>query len=117
MKKQSLLEFTALWLAGALTVPTALIAESAAAEALPEYTMIDLAEHDQQDSCWLAIEGKVYDITEFLPMHPTPPAIVLARCGREATEAMRTKGAVGREHAPVAWDMLEGYLIGVLADG
>jgi len=30
----------------------------------------DLATHDSQEDCWIAFEGKVYDITDWLPKHP-----------------------------------------------
>lgn len=89
---------------------------AAADDDLAEYTLSDLAEHDHEDSCWLAIEGGVYDVTEFLPMHPTPAAVVLPSCGGEATEDMRTKGGREEEHSSAAWQLLENYQIGVLAE-
>lgn len=71
----------------------------------------ELAEHDHEGSCWMAIEGKVYDFTEYLPEHPTPVSVLIPWCGREATEGMRTKG-YGRDHSPAAWAMMDEYLIG-----
>jgi len=84
-------------------------------EALPEFTLADIAEHDTLESCWMAIEGKVYDFTDYIPEHPTPPFVMEQWCGREATEGMRTKG-YGRDHTPAAWAMMEPYLIGTLVD-
>ena len=82
---------------------------------LPAISAAELAEHDHEASCWMAIEGKVYDLTDYLPAHPTPLAIMLPWCGREATEGMRTKG-YGRDHSPAAWSMLDDYLVGTYAD-
>ncbi len=82
---------------------------------LPVFTLAEVAEHDTLDSCWMAIRGKVYDFTDYIPEHPTPPAIMEAWCGREATEGMETKG-YGRDHTPAAWAMMEPYLIGILAE-
>ncbi len=82
---------------------------------LSEYSWAEIAEHDHLDSCWKVIEGKVYDFTDYIPQHPTPPRIMEAWCGREATEAMRTKG-IGRDHSAAAWAMMEPYLIGTVAD-
>jgi hypothetical protein len=86
-----------------------------AAETLPTYTLDDVAEHNSLDDCWMAIEGKVYDFTDYIPLHPTPPAVMERWCGREATEGMRTKG-YGRDHSTAAWAMMEPYLIGRLAE-
>lgn len=80
---------------------------------LPEYSLADVAEHDSLDGCWMAIEGKVYDFTDYIPEHPAPERVMTAWCGSEATEGMRTKG-YGRDHSPTAWAMMEPYLIGRL---
>ncbi len=82
---------------------------------LPGYTLEDVAEHDTLDSCWMAIEGKVYDFTDYIPDHPTPARIMEVWCGREATEGMRTKG-IGRDHSPAAWAMMRPYRIGELVE-
>lgn len=34
------------------------------------YTLEDIKEHRTEESCWLAIHGKVYDVTDFLEEHP-----------------------------------------------
>jgi len=62
------------------------------------------------------IEGKVYDISAYIPEHPTPASVLTSWCGKEATEGMRTKG-YGRDHSPTAWRMLDDYLVGDLAGG
>ena len=79
------------------------------------YTMEEVARHDSGESCWYVIEGKVYDVTGYVPRHPTPPTVLLPWCGKEATEGMRTKG-YGRDHSAGAWEMLEQYRIGTLAE-
>ncbi len=118
MKKITFAAFVAFW-ASVMTVAAMswLSPEPAMRDdsALPEYTLKEVAEHDSLDSCWKVIEGKVYDFTEYIPDHPTPPRIMEAWCGREATEAMRTKG-IGRDHSPAAWAMMEPYLIGRLIE-
>ncbi len=84
-------------------------------ESLPRFTLAEVAEHDSLESCWKVIEGKVYDFTDYIPKHPTPPRIMEVWCGRESTEAMRTKG-IGRDHSPAAWAMMRPYLIGELVE-
>lgn len=95
------------------------VAEQGVAEeptdSLPEIDAATLAQHGSLDDCWMAIEGKVYDLTNYVPQHPTPPFVIEPWCGREATEGMRTKG-YGRDHSPTAWAMLEPYQVGAYVD-
>ena len=82
------------------------------------YTLAEIARHDRPGDCWMAIEGHVYDITEYIPRHPAPEKVVTEWCGREATAGMRTKGRSGdrqSDHSARAWRMLERYRIGALA--
>jgi cytochrome b involved in lipid metabolism len=37
---------------------------------LKSYSFDDLKAHTTYDSCWLLLEGKVYDVTKFLDEHP-----------------------------------------------
>lgn len=78
-----------------------------------QYTLEQVAEHDSLDDCWMAIEGNVYDFTDYIDDHPTDPSILAPWCGREATQGMRTKGK-GRNHSPRAWQAMEDYRIGRL---
>lgn len=77
-------------------------------------TPAELAKHATPGNCWMAIRGSVYDLSAYLPAHPSPPDIVLPWCGKEATEAYNTK-TKGRPHTPYADDLLEKYRIGTLA--
>ena len=74
----------------------------------------ELARHAEESDCWMAINGEVYDVTEYLPDHPSRPAIILAWCGREASEAYRTKGK-GKAHSAAANQLLTSYRIGSYA--
>lgn len=117
MKKFALVAFTAFWsvVVTLLGVSALLPAPQVQAQnELPVVIMEDLAGHAQTDDCWMAIEGKVYDFSAYVPMHPAPPAVIADWCGKEATEGMRTKG-YGRDHSPLAWEMMETYLVGTLA--
>jgi cytochrome b involved in lipid metabolism len=116
MKKLTFAAFVAFWVSTAAILTLSGLAPEAAGQPESELRTIsltELAEHDRQDSCWMAIEGRVYDLTDYIPLHPTPPVVLLPWCGVEATEGMRTKG-YGRDHSAAAWGMLDAYLIGVL---
>ncbi|MGJ7457734.1 cytochrome b5 domain-containing protein [Halomonas sp. MA07-2] len=84
-------------------------------EGLDPITLDELAEHDGAESCWKAIHGRVYDITDYVPNHPTDPGVILEWCGREASEGWDNKRP-GVPHSPRAEGMLDEYLIGRLVD-
>ena len=37
---------------------------------LPEYTLLDVSRHHTIDDAWIAIDGYVYDVTQWIPLHP-----------------------------------------------
>ena len=48
------------------------------------FTKLDeIFEHNTKDSCWLLIDGKVYDVTKF--KHPGGKQILLQNAGQDAT--------------------------------
>ena len=89
--------------------------DEADVEGLAPITLDELAEHDGADSCWKAIHGRVYDITDYVPDHPTEEEVILEWCGRESTEGWDNKRP-GVPHSARAEAMLEEYLIGRLVD-
>lgn len=50
------------------------------------FTWQDVAEHNSEESAWIAIDGKVYDVTEFVDKHPGGKELLLLSVGREATD-------------------------------
>lgn len=102
------LAIAALW-AGRLWMPAA--DERVAVTAYKTISPADLARHNQPQDCWMAIRGGVYDVSAYLPEHPSRLEIVLPWCGKEATEAYETKTR-GRPHSSYADELLSGYQIG-----
>ena len=84
--------------------------------AMKRLPLVEVARHASPGDCWMAINGKVYDLTAYLPDHPTRPGVIVPWCGKEASEAYRTKSK-GRPHSAEADRLLAGYQIGVLEDG
>ncbi|MCE9682094.1 cytochrome b5 domain-containing protein [Halomonas alkalisoli] len=82
-------------------------------EALDAVTWDELAEHDGAESCWKAIHGRVYDVTDYIPDHPTEEEVMLEWCGRDATEGWENKRP-GVPHSPRAESRLEPLLVGRL---
>lgn len=81
-----------------------------------KYTLAQVAEHSTKDSCWMALEGSVYDVTPFVKsgFHPGKDAI-LQGCGRDATELFNTRPMGSKTpHSEKARKNLPKYLIGEL---
>ena len=79
-------------------------------------TLAVVAQHSTPDDCWIAIEGSVYDVTAYIPQHPTAPEVLYEWCGKEATEGWLDKGG-GRPHSSRAAGLLPAYFVGVVVDG
>jgi len=77
------------------------------------FTLAEVAKHNRVQDCWMAIAGAVYDFTSYLPQHPSDPALITPWCGKEATEAYRTKNK-GRPHSAYADGLLAKFRIGSL---
>jgi len=50
------------------------------------YAMTDVQAHAKEDSCWTAIDGSVYDLTEWIARHPGGPEAIVYLCGIDGTE-------------------------------
>ena len=115
MKKLCYSAFIAFWSCIATIIAIQALANNDADQTGGQsvFTLADIAKHATEDDCWMAIEQKVYDLTDYLPKHPAGPATMLPWCGSEATEGMRSKG-IGSDHSDFAWKQLDGYLVGTL---
>lgn len=78
---------------------------------LETLTMAEVAEHDNPQSCWLVIEGNVYDVTEYARHHPGGNAI-LQGCGKDATQLFNNRPGTGTPHSQKARKQLPSYQIG-----
>ncbi|EPQ31164.1 uncharacterized protein PFL1_01352 [Pseudozyma flocculosa PF-1] len=50
----------------------------------------ELKQHKSDESAWVVVDGKVYDVTDFLDDHPGGKKILLKNCGKDASEAFWT---------------------------
>uniref|UniRef100_A0A0R3RF86 Cytochrome b5 n=1 Tax=Elaeophora elaphi TaxID=1147741 RepID=A0A0R3RF86_9BILA len=78
---------------------------------LKEYTIAEVAEHNDASSTWLIIDNNVYDVTKFLEEHPGGDEVLLEQAGQNATESFKDIG-----HSRDAVEMTKEYLIGYLSD-
>jgi len=73
----------------------------------------EIAKHNSPSDCWLIIDNKVYDVSNFLNLHPGNPETIIPYCGKEATNAFMTKDKANpKPHSKKAQDLLEEYYIG-----
>lgn len=78
-------------------------------EAANSYTLDDVTKHSSATDCWMAVNGKVYNVTDYVPNHPAGDKI-LKGCGKDAS------GMFAAAHAekPNAADKLPEFFIGNL---
>ncbi|KAI0905978.1 FMN-dependent dehydrogenase-domain-containing protein [Ustulina deusta] len=54
-----------------------------------ELSAQEIASHRSTSSCWIVVEGKVYDVTSYLDKHPGGAAVLLKQGGTDATAEFR----------------------------
>eukprot|EP01108_Squamamoeba_japonica_P007375 TRINITY_DN618_c0_g1_i2.p1 TRINITY_DN618_c0_g1~~TRINITY_DN618_c0_g1_i2.p1 ORF type:complete len:109 (-),score=14.01 TRINITY_DN618_c0_g1_i2:42-368(-) len=75
---------------------------------LQEYTMDEVKKHTANDDAWMVINGRVYDVSNFIDDHPGGD-IILDGAGRDATDMFQDIG-----HGQEATYMLIELQIGTL---
>lgn len=74
----------------AATAPAAADPVPAAASSIRQdrkaYTMEEVRKHATEESVWLAVDGKVYDVTKFIKAHPGGRLPIMEVAGLDATD-------------------------------
>ncbi|CAD5229296.1 unnamed protein product [Bursaphelenchus okinawaensis] len=73
------------------------------------YTAEEVAKHNSNESCWIILEDKVYDVSKFLLEHPGGEEVILNLAGQDCTNEFNDVG-----HSSDARAMTEDYLVGHL---
>lgn len=76
-----------------------------------EYTLATVAIHNSASSCWAAINGNVYDLTDWISQHPGGPEHILGICGTDGSAAFNTQHGGERDPA----QELKNFYIGTLS--
>ncbi|TIC03141.1 hypothetical protein E3Q16_03226 [Wallemia mellicola] len=83
------LAFTVAVTTSKLSLESQQVPEEALSEANPakaRYVAFDeVQKHTTPESCWVIIEGQVYDVTDFLEAHPGGAKVILRNSGKDAT--------------------------------
>lgn len=93
------------------TTPTKSPTNTTTQTSAKTYTLADIAKHANASSCYTAVRGTVYDLTNFITKHPGGAENILKICGKDGTSAFTRKHA-GR---PEPEQELAGHEIGKLA--
>eukprot|EP01006_Ploeotia_vitrea_P042515 TRINITY_DN66631_c8_g1_i1.p1 TRINITY_DN66631_c8_g1~~TRINITY_DN66631_c8_g1_i1.p1 ORF type:complete len:139 (-),score=12.03 TRINITY_DN66631_c8_g1_i1:8-424(-) len=62
------------------------------------------------DRQWIIIDNKVYDVTDYVSLHPGGD-VIINNAGGDASE-----NAHGEHHPPSMWDVLEEYYVGDIVE-
>jgi cytochrome b involved in lipid metabolism len=73
------------------------------------YTAAQVATHDSEDDLWVVIDGKVYDLTEYVDEHPGGGEAIAKNAGKDVTV-----GFNGPQHPSRVFDIVEDYRVGTL---
>jgi cytochrome b involved in lipid metabolism len=68
-----------------------------------------VGKHNTAEDCWMAIDGNVYDLTAFLPLHPGGSQVLLEVAGKDAS-----KEFLDAKHSMKARKMMTKYMVGHL---
>lgn len=72
-------------------------------------TMADVELHSTTSDCWIVINGNVYSVASYIPMHPGGARRIANLCGGDATS-----GYEGQGHSSYADSLLGSFLVGKL---
>ena len=73
-------------------------------------TMAEVAKHASGSDCWSAVNGTVYDLTQWINQHPGGPQVIEALCGKDGTAAFDGQHQGQGEPAAVLKDLAVGSL-------
>ncbi len=83
---------------------------SAGATTKRTMTLAEVAKHDKPTDCYIAVHGKVYNVTSFLSKHPGGEERIMMYAGNDATFAFDNQN-----HSPKARKWLQDFLVCELA--
>lgn len=82
--------------------------EDTSDEVAPKLTLATVSANSSASSCWVVIDGLVYDLTSWISKHPGGSGAILGLCGGDGTDQF--SGKHGGQAAPAS--ALSEYLLG-----
>lgn len=68
-------------------VPKVIVNETKAKAARTDITMEELAKHNTRNDAWICVEGRAYDVTEYVKFHPGGWLPIANLAGKDVTDA------------------------------
>ena len=65
----------------------------------------EVRKHSTPDDCWIVIDKKIVNVTDFARKHPGGEDKILPFCGKDATEGFATQGGEGTHSAEAKQEM------------
>lgn len=65
--------------------------EGGAGQETGKITLEQLAAHSTSEDCWMAVDGKVYDVTPIMNTHPSIASCIVPFCGKDGTNSFYAK--------------------------
>ena len=81
---------------------------------MPNYTAAELRQRTCADRLLLAVDGHIYNVTDFVGRHPGGAGLLEKYAGRDVTDVLRDD--TSHVHTATAYHVLEKYHIGELVD-
>lgn len=73
----------------------------------------EITKHNSVSDCWIIVQNSVYNVTQYLSLHPGGQNRIIPYCGQDATSAYVTQGGKG-SHSTQAYDDLAKLKLGQL---
>ena len=75
------------------------------------FSMEEVGEHNKETDAWVVIDGKVLDVTSWIPKHPGGSHLIAAFAGNDCSDAFAAF------HFPRTYSFLKAYQVGELRGG
>jgi 4-hydroxysphinganine ceramide fatty acyl 2-hydroxylase len=80
---------------------------------LPTLLQAEVAAHNTEESCYVTMGTRVFDITDFLDSHPGGGDLILEYGGKDVTEILKDQDS--HDHSEAAYEVLEDAFVGFVA--
>jgi cytochrome b involved in lipid metabolism len=74
------------------------------------FTLEEVRKHNKKEDCWIIIKNMIYNVTEFLSIHPGGGSIIMTVAGEDATEYFNEL-----HRAEILEEIGQKYMIGELS--
>ncbi len=78
----------------------------------PDPQLVRVASHNTQNDCWMVIDHKIYNVSDYMTLHPGGKDPLVKYCGKDGTSGYHTKDLNPPvDHTPNSNAMLDLFLV------